>query len=515
MFEYYVNKNGVMKNPDLCTLIVSDLHLTEAEPPNPRFPLWKKFKTKEFFFDETFFRFLKAAEAKAQGRPIELVLNGDIFDFDSVTQLPDSPIYRLHWLEKKRGLFPHPERSHFKIQRILHHHRVFVEALLDFLNRGHSLVFVLGNHDLEMHFSEVQKEIRSQIDPDSKNKDRIRFCEWFYISNSDTLVEHGNQYDPYCVCDDPINPFIQGYNQISMKLPFGNLACRFMTNGMGFFNPHVDTNYIMTMREYVAFFFKYMLRAQPLLIWTWFWGAVVTLIESFRDRLREPMRDPLRIENRINDIAEKARATPRMVRELKELFAVPAPASPILLLRELWLDRAFLVFLSFFVIFEVMLIIRYIYEVSFFWAFIPLFLLLPFFIFYSQSITSLVSSYKEPDERILYLASRITNVSRIVYGHTHTPRHEMIGAVEHLNSGTWSPAFKDVECTVMVDQKTCVWIEGPRESVKNQSHQLQDQAESKRSASLLSFSQGELKTLMRRASAHQDLSLRLGDFREA
>ncbi len=56
------------------------------------------------------------------------------------------------------------------------------------------------------------------------------------------------------------------------------------------------------------------------------------------------------------------------------------------------------------------------------------------------------------------MASAITRVQRIVYGHTHHARHEVIGAVEHLNSGCWSPAFLDVECTKPIDQKTFVWI---------------------------------------------------------
>lgn len=479
---------------NLTTVIISDLHLSEAEPTHPRYPLWKKFKTKEFFFDDTFCEFLVSVQQKAKTAQLELILNGDIFDFDSVTRLPAQPLFRIKWLEKKRGLFPRPERSAFKIDQILLDHQKWVQGLNEFLKNGHQAVFIMGNHDLELHFPEVQNKIREHIDPQGQFFSQIRFCEWFYISGGDTLVEHGNQYDPYCVCDDPINPFVQAYNHISMKLPFGNLACRFMTNGMGFFNPHVDSNYIMGMKEYVAFFFKYMIRAQPLLIWTWLWGAMITLIESFLDRLRAPIRDPLTIEDRVIQIAEKSNADSRMVRELKELFAVPATASPILLLRELWLDRALLVMLSFFIIFEIMIIVRYVYQVSFFWAFIPLFLLLPFFLFYSQSITSLVSSYKEPDERILYLASKITRTLRVVFGHTHIPRHEMIGAVEHLNSGTWSPAFRDVECTQAMDQKTLVWIE-PSADRKDY-----------RQASLLTFDKNDFKTLVRRNSL--ELSIR-------
>jgi hypothetical protein len=183
------------------------------------------------------------------------------------------------------------------------------------------------------------------------------------------------------------------------------------------------------------------------------------LIEGLSDRWSFAIRDPLTIEDKINKIAEKSNADPRMVRELRELFVEPATVNPFMIARELWLDRAFLIFLAFFLIFQVMLLVKNFYNLSFFWAFIPLFLLLPFFLFYSKSVVSMVSSYKEPDEKILSMAGVITKTNRIVFGHTHRARHEIIGAIEHLNSGTWSPAFTDVECTQIIDSKTYVWIE--------------------------------------------------------
>nr|BFD61369.1 hypothetical protein BdHM001_00500 [Bdellovibrio sp. HM001] len=445
------------------TAIISDLHLCEAEPVNLRFPLWKKFKTRQFFFDDVFESFLKHCEERAQGAPVELVLNGDIFDFDSVLKLPDEPVFHMSWLEKHRGLFPIEERSRYKIEVILQDHAEWVRALREFILRGNRAVFVIGNHDLELHFTEVQAEVYKHLALPEDKKMQVRFVEWFYISNQDTLIEHGNQYDPYCMCEDPINPYVRGYNFVSLKLPFGNLACRYLMNGMGFFNPHVDSNYIMSIPEYIRFFLKYMLRAQPGLVLTWFWGSVVTLLHSFFDRLAAPIRNPLKIEDRVAFIAEKANAEPRMVRELKELFVAPAASNPFLLARELWLDRAFIIFVAFYLIFQLMVVVRSIYEISFFWAFIPLFLLLPFFLFYSKSVTSLVSGYKEPDDRVLAMTSAITKVNRIVYGHTHHTRHEIIGSVEHLNSGCWSPAFLDVECTKPLDQKTFVWI-SPGES---------------------------------------------------
>lgn len=463
------------------TAIISDLHLCEAEPVNLKYPLWKKFKTREFFFDDTFKAFLDHLEAKSQGQPLELVLNGDIFDFDSVTSSPESPVFRVRFLERHRGLFPTPERSLYKIQAIVRDHEPFFRALSDFVGRGHRAIFVIGNHDLELHFSDVREEIVRALNLPDDARERIRFVEWFYISNKDTLIEHGNQYDPYCVCEDPLNPYVLGYNTIAMKLPFGNLACRYIMNGMGFFNPHVDSNYIMSMRDYVTIFLRYMARAQPGLVFTWFFGAVVTLGHSFVDRLRSPMRNPLKIEEKVEDIARRSNAEPRMVRELRELFAAPASSMPWLLARELWLDRALMIFVAFFILAQVFATIRSVYEVSFFWMFIPLFLFLPFFLFYSRSITSLVSGYKEPDERVLSMAAAITNVHRIVFGHTHIARHEMIGPVEHLNSGCWSPAFLDVECTKPIDQKTFVWISPGEQGV--------------RQAELLQFRDGESRVV--------------------
>lgn len=477
------------------TAILSDLHLCEAEPLHPKYPLWKKFKTRAFFFDDVFVDFLKHIQKKAEGKKIELVLNGDIFDFDSVTQIPERAVFRINWLEKKRGLYPRPERSKFKIECILKDHSVFIEGLKNFILSGNNVVFVFGNHDAEMHFPEVQDEITKALNLPEHRLGQVRFVEWFYISNQDTLIEHGNQYDPYCVYEDPVSPFTQGYNYKTMRLPFGNMACRYILNGMGFFNPHAEANYIMSFSQYIGFFMKYMLKAQPFLMWDWFFGAVMTLTRSLVDRLNTPVKDPMKIENRVNFIAKKSNAEPRMVRELKELFVAPATGNPFLMARELWLDRAFIVMVAFFIIFELMFLIKQFFSISFYWAFIPLFIALPFFLFYSRSVSSLVKGYKEPDERIMNMSSRITKVRRIVYGHTHLPRHEMIGAVEHLNSGCWSPAFLDVECTKALDQKTFVWISPLDKDDLLPTSQGQNFAFTPRKAMLFKFENGLSKEI--------------------
>jgi len=186
---------------------------------------------------------------------------------------------------------------------------------------------------------------------------------------------------------------------------------------------------------------------------------MMTLLQSFTDRLRQELKDPLTIEDRVNEIARKANATPRMVRELAELRVHPASSDPMIIARELWLDRALLVVLAFVLTYVLFLQIKLIWHISLFWMFIPLSLYLPFFIFYAKSITPKTVQYKEPKERILSIAGQITRTNRVIYGHTHVIRHEWVGEVEHLNCGTWSPAFLDVECTRPVGKKAYVWIE--------------------------------------------------------
>lgn len=441
------------------TAIISDLHLCEAEPPHPKFPLWKKYKSREFFFDHVFEDFLNHISTKAQGKPIELVLNGDIFDFDSFMLMPEDAPYKISWLEQQRGLHSEESKSSFKIRKILEDHDRWTQALKNFILKGNSAVFVIGNHDLDLHFPQVQRDIVEALNLPEPQRERIRFCSFFYISNKDTLIEHGNQYDPYCLCQNPISPMIQKFNRVEVRIPFGNLAHRYLINGMGFFNPNVDTNFIMTVKEYFRFFFKYLVRTQPLIMWTWFWGSCIILVQSFLDRLLPEMKDPLTIEDRIEDIAKKANATPRMVRELRELSADPAASNPLLLMKELWLDRAFLVLLGFIGIFQLFAFINLIFNISLFWMLIPLAAYVPFFVFYSKSVKSSVSEYKKPNERIMRIAAQITRTKRIIYGHTHIYRHEMIGNIEHLNTGCWSPAFLDVECTRPYGKRTYVWIE--------------------------------------------------------
>ena len=445
------------------TIVMSDFHLTDAELGQPGKSLWKRYKRPKFFMDQSFKRFIHFLQEKItlsdSDSKIELVLNGDIFDFDSVMKLPLHTRFHISWLEKKRGLFPEEEKSRFKMHTILNDHNVWVNTIRQFIQQGNSVVFIIGNHDIELHWPLVQKELMHFLSLSSEEQERVRFCEWFFVSEGDTTIEHGNQYDDYCVASNPIHPLIKKGKRIQVRLPFGDITSRYMINGMGLFNPHADTSFLMSLSEYFKFFYKYSLRVHPWLPISWLWSSTVSFFIALGDGLLPAMRDPLFIEQRVDEIARKSNATPQMVRTLRELHTHSAIFNPIKIARELWLDRFLILLLVIFVSFEFYMVIRAtIAPISWLWFFVFSILLTPFLYFYSRNIKSEVIKSTEEALRQAPLIAQITKTTRVVFGHTHREMHTFVDTTEVLNTGTWSPAFKVPECREPFTNRCFVWI---------------------------------------------------------
>jgi len=138
------------------TFVVSDLHLTEVNYDESK-PLWMCYKREEFSIDNDFKKFLQ--HIKSIPGPTELVLNGDTFDFDYVTQAPAN----ADWLAKRRGLGSQEWMSIYKMEIIIKDHRIWFESMREFA-KTNKVVFVIGNHDVELHWPSVQQMVKDQID---------------------------------------------------------------------------------------------------------------------------------------------------------------------------------------------------------------------------------------------------------------------------------------------------------------------------------------------------------------
>jgi len=442
----------------ISTLVVSDLHLSNLEITEPSRPHWKAYKRREFYFDEDLVRLINETKEESKGA-VELVLNGDVFDFDNIVELPSDRESDVGWLAKLRGLGSEEWMSCFKISTILRDHDGLFRALGRFVREGNSVVFVIGNHDSELHWESVQSLVVAAMELDEEDRDiKVRFCHWFYVSESDTYISHGHQYDPYCVMRAPLTPRITAGGRPQIRIPFGDLCERYLLNGMGYFNPHATSNYLMTGPEYVVFFVTYMLRTQPLLVWTWFWGAIITFLMGMKHFLAPSVIDPMAVEEGVTRAATLSKVSEKQVRQLAALNVSSACANPLLVLKELWLDRALLLLGVFYFGAQVMLTVNIISPVSFWWFLLPVALLMPFYFSYSYNVHS--SVFKQPllSAKRAEVIRAVTGCKRVVFGHTHDPLHLLVSDVEFLNCGFWSPAYSEPDCKNRIGTQTFVRI---------------------------------------------------------
>ncbi len=127
----------------------------------------------------------------------DLVFNGDTFDLLKTS-------YRS-------GFTHHVTRDVAleKMERIAAAHGPFFEALGEFLRedpRRRRAFFVLGNHDMELLFPEVQSLVRERL---GVNENVV--FPGFETSLGRLHVEHGSQLDPLFFVD-PSRPFVEGAN---------------------------------------------------------------------------------------------------------------------------------------------------------------------------------------------------------------------------------------------------------------------------------------------------------------
>ena len=439
------------------TAVASDLHLSDFEEPDPRRPGWRRFKQRGVYRDDRLLALLGHLRDQAQGSPVELILAGDVFDFDTIVAVPEPAPFAVSWLERQRGLNAEEAKSAWKMQRIVDAHAEVVAALRAWVADNNEVVFIVGNHDLDVHWPAVQAVLLGAIG--GEHPERVTFCEFFRIAGGDTLVMHGNQFDAYCVCQDPLHPFIEMDGISRVRSPFGNVAGKLMLNGMGYFNPHVESSFIRPIGEYLTFFLRYIVRHQPLLGWSWLWTACVTLWVTLDEGFRPARKNPLEVEARVEDSARRAHATPGMVRTLREFMVHSAVFSPLRVARELWLDRAGLLVLLMVAAFQFGSALRWLGQISPLWIGGVFIALLPAFFAYARGCRSEVGNTEVNMHTFVGRLARAAGVKRVVMGHTHRAGVSEVEGVQFLNTGHWSSAYDDVECVKPVGTNGFVWVD--------------------------------------------------------
>jgi UDP-2,3-diacylglucosamine pyrophosphatase LpxH len=246
-------------------VILSDLHWGEGRDPDSGHVS----RLEDFFYDLEMAEFLDHHQLRAteQGRPLRLILAGDVFDFLLVGSVPDREECRSLGLrprrqERKFGLRATEPGSVWKLDRIVRGHPVLFDALGRLLAAGHELVVLPGNHDPELFFEGVRDRLRHHLvqravaaggDPEACGL-LLRFEPWFHLEPGRLFVEHGHQYEESSVLRRLLAPLWLGRTRgfhPELDLPVGSLLVRYLHNGLKRRNPYIRN--FVSLDDYLRF----------------------------------------------------------------------------------------------------------------------------------------------------------------------------------------------------------------------------------------------------------------------
>lgn len=431
-------------------LVLSDLHLCDVEEHEDG---WKAYKRAAYLFDDELAALFERhlVDPRPDVEPI-LVLNGDVFDFDLVDAVPDPAPWPVSRSERQRGLEPTPEKAVWKLERMLAHHPGFVRALARHLGRGHQLVYVLGNHDREFHFKEVQAAFLRALHAAAQAQgvgfrdEAVRIEPWFYYQPGEIFAEHGNQYDHYNSFTYLLSPVVEQAGQPMLVLPMGNLSNRLLLSRMGFFNPHAS-DYILNVYRYVLHWVRYYALSRRGILWRWFSGSLLVLLQLLGLRLKLRTEPP---EHRaaLHDLAARSGLGLPTLEALAKLHRPPISGRLYRMMRELWIDRVLIALLM-----SAATIVLALSPLPL-WAklMVPLCAFPLVYLLYenfAQGETIFTFEHRLPE--CARAIAALAPVQVVTFGHTHSPRIIPLNQrLVFVDTGTWAPITQEQESRSLV-----------------------------------------------------------------
>ncbi len=434
------------------TIVISDIHLCQATAGDE---LWMRYRQQRFFPDQDFAALVDKACNEMQSGELECILNGDIFDFDAPPILHNKVQLEEHSWNESTAVKT--------VKAILEEHAVFITALAKLLVAGHTVVLISGNHDAQLAFLSVQESIEASIlqavhaqgVAEVDVRERLIFRKWFYTTRDAVHVEHGNEYDWYCSFRYPTEPFTVSGKEIQPT--FGSLTSRHLVGKLGYFNPHVDSSFMLTFSQYFKHWINYYINSKRSLINV----SVKGLYKIIKTELSaQSSPDAAHNVRLYSETVRETDADPEKIRAHVALFAKPSEEHLFSMIRELWIDR-----FAFFLVSLIVLGCSLIWWEPHVWE-VALAMAILFAIYeYVVPKPPLESIYKHLDVCARSIA-KIYQARGVVFGHTHIPLEAWEHKIFFGNSGTWAPAFHDVECKrPALDGKPVIWLK--RDEIQN------------------------------------------------
>ncbi len=295
-------------------IVVSDLHIGRGKNP----ATGRYFELETFFYDTDFAAFCcyLCTEARNNGRPFKLILNGDAFDLLRTDRVETKSVGSRR--ERRYGPAMTGTQASALIRDILSGHPEFIGGLAQILCAGYEVVFLPGNHDHEIQWPAVHEEIRSQIlacvaalEPETtpeRAAGLLSFRPWFYYEPGRVWIEHGCQYDPENAFRYNLRSKLEDEEASLVAyeedMPLGNFFQRYLFNAFGhitFIVPSTRANFR---------YFRWLIVHQPGLIGRAiashgrFWWQVMRRLATTSSRAREQLRK--RHQEELSELAESS-----------------------------------------------------------------------------------------------------------------------------------------------------------------------------------------------------------------
>ena len=420
------------REPNL--LVISDLHLGEDCKPTRSMSCLRRLALVELKLSEFLDHY---RDTRHEGRAWRLIINGDMIDFIHVHMVADDCGDSGDSVEEHRfGLGTGPSAVDAKLERVFGRHEGVFRRLAAFVAAGHEIGIVIGNHDVEFHWSRIQESFRrrlARLAPEGKSqmvRDGIQFYPWFYLQKGLLYIEHGHQYDPTSSWDAFLDPQLF-HRDGELQLNLSSASIRYFANLEPQLDPHGQTHW--TLKQYVLFGWAQGVKAWVRLFsrYVYMSWRIIGLWRQSRHAGRELRRkNHLR---RIHLMADRIRVPVDTLLELDSLRRIPVTYSLIGLCRVLYLDRV-LVWLGASVLLGMGAWVQ-----PGAWAWIAPAVVLPSLVFANWFLAA--RRHVDPGTSLIQMAQRIhdvVDVPLVVFGHTHDAKDIPLKSGGHyFNTGTW------------------------------------------------------------------------------
>lgn len=291
-------------------------------------------------------------------RPWRLVIAGDFIDLVGMSISANHGATLSTPLSKddlSHGLGSAEDHAAHKLRAVAVRHDLLFQKLAAFVEAGHSLVFVRGNHDVEMYWESAQRTfIEILLDratlaaSDALGRklfeSRIEFRHWFFYVRGFLYVEHGHQYDATCAYQNVLAPR-SPRDPRRISYSFSDILVRYVVRPTRELS--VDGHENNSIFDYLRLAFSLGLHGCAMLGYRFF-SAVARMVVAWRDHLSaHAAKIRAEHEHHIEQHASHLRVSIENLRAITKLWPVPTTGRLYSIFRAVFLDGLAAAIISF------------------------------------------------------------------------------------------------------------------------------------------------------------------------